>query len=216
MKDFSFEERFGMMVDAEWSSRKNNRLARIISNASFPMPGACIENIEYRADRKLDKGMIMNLAACEYITEKRNIIILGATGAGKTFLACALGMAACRMFYTAKYIRLPELLNELAVSRGEGTFKKTLSSYLKPKLLLLDEWLLMPNSELESRDLLEIIEGRHERSSTIFISQFAAEGWHKKLGESALADAIMDRIAHNSYTIFIDGEESMRKHKGIR
>jgi DNA replication protein DnaC len=215
MKERTFEERFGMMVDEEWASRKNNRLARLITGAGFPTSEACIEDIEYRSDRKLDKGQIMNLASCDYVAERHNIIILGASGAGKTFLGCAFGMAACRKFYPVRYIRLPELLNELIVARGEGVFKKVVGIYKKVSLLILDEWLLTPLRGDEARDLLEIIEARHRRASTIFVSQFAPVGWHGKIGEMTLADAILDRIVHDSDTIFIDGEESMRKCKGI-
>ena len=212
----TFEERFGLIVDMEWSKRKNNRLARLIQNASLSESGACLENIEYSADRKLDKGQITSLATCNYIQEKHNIIILGAAGAGKSYLACAFGVAACRNFYAAKYIRLPELLNDLAVARGEGNYKKVIKEFKKISLLILDEWLLMPLSSLEARDLLEIVEARHKRASTIFVSQFAPQGWHGKIGEETLADAILDRIVYDSYTIFIDGQDSMRKKKGIK
>jgi DNA replication protein DnaC len=211
----TFEERFGLIVDIEWSKRKNNRLARLIQNADLAETGACIENIEYSVDRKIDKAQITRLATCNYIHEKHNLIILGASGAGKSYMACAFGVAACRNFFSAKYIRLPELLNDLAVARGEGTYKKIIHQYKKISLLILDEWLLMPLSSFEARDLLEIVEARHKRASTIFISQFAPQGWHGKIGEETLADAILDRIVHDSYTILIDGEDSMRKKKGI-
>ena len=212
----TFEERFGLIVDIEWSKRKNNRLARLIQNADLAETGACIENIEYSVDRKIDKAQITRLATCNYIHEKHNLIILGASGAGKSYMACAFGVAACRNFFSAKYIRLPELLNDLAVARGEGTYKKAIHQYKKISLLILDEWLLMPLSSFEARDLLEIVEARHKRASTIFISQFAPQGWHSKIGEDTLADAILDRIVHDSYTILIDGKNSMRKKKGIR
>jgi DNA replication protein DnaC len=212
----SFEDRFGLIVDTEWSKRKNNHLTRLIRNSSFSDANACIENIEYSADRKLDKSQIVTLATCNYIQERHNIIILGAAGAGKSYLGCAFGIAACRNFYAVKYIRLPELLNDLTVARGEGTFKKLIKEYKRVSLLILDEWLLVAMSSPEARDLLEIVEARHKRASTIFISQFAPSGWHQRIGETTLADAILDRIVHDSYTICIEGKDSMRKKKGIK
>ncbi len=213
--ELSFEERFGLMVDAEWSKRKNNHLSKLIKNANLHIGNAAIEDIEYHVDRKLDKALITRLSTCNYITEKHNIIILGASGAGKTYISCAFGMAACRSFYSVKYIRLPELLNELAVARGQGVFQKFMKQYKMVKLLIVDEWLLTPLQNSEARDLLEIVEARHKTASTIFSSQFAPAGWHAKIGEDTLADAILDRIAHDSYTIFVDGEDSMRKRKGL-
>lgn len=215
MNKLSFDERFGLLVDTEWDARKNNRLKRLIQRADFPTSGACIEDIEYRSDRKLNREQIIQLSTCSYIAEKHNVIVLGATGAGKTYLGCALGMAACRHFYSVKYIRLPDLLDELAVARGEGIFQKVMQGYKKIDLLILDEWLLIPITDSERRDLLEVVEARCGRCSTIFSSQFDPAGWQIKIGEGPLAEAILDRIVHDSYTIFIDGEESMRKHKGI-
>ena len=211
----TFSERFGLLVDTEWTSRKNNRLKRLIRSADFPISGACVEDIEYRADRKLDKEQITQLAACAYIAKKHNVIILGATEAGKTYLSCALGIAACRHFHSVKYIRLPDLLDELSVARGEGIFQKVMQGYKKIDLLILDEWLLSPLTDSEGRDLLEIVEARYNRCSTLFSSQFNSAGWQTKIGEGPLAEAILDRIIHDSYTILIDGEESMRKHKGL-
>lgn len=215
MSALSFDERFGMMVDFEWSRRKSNHLSRLIRQAVLHFPNAAIEDVEYHADRKLDKSEILQLAACNYIAEKHNIILLGASGAGKTWLACAFGMAACRNYYSTKYIRLPELLGELAIARGEGSFLKLMKAYKKVSLLILDEWMLSPLTDTQSRDVLEIVEARHQTGSTIFCSQFSPEGWHAKIGESTLADAILGRIVHDSYTIFIDGDDSMRKRKGI-
>jgi DNA replication protein DnaC len=213
--ELSFEERFGLLVDAEWTSRKNNRLSRLIKNAGFAFSGACIENIEYHDDRKLDKAQISRLAACNYILEAHNIIILGATGSGKTYLSNAFGMAAARNFYSVKYVRVPDLLGELAIARGDGTYRKVIKAYKQVKLLILDEWLLFPLKESEARDLLEIVESRYKKASTVFCSQFEVGGWYHKIGEPTLADAISDRIVHDSYNIFIDGKISMRERKGI-
>lgn len=215
MSNLSFDERFGMMADYEWSRRKSNHLSRLIRKAELHFPNAAIEDVEYHADRKLDKSEILRLSGCNYINEKHNIILLGASGAGKTWLACAFGMAACRAYYSTKYIRLPDLLNELAVARGEGSFQRVMKAYKKVSLLILDEWMLIPLTDTQSRDVLEIVEARHQTGSTIFCSQFSPEGWHQKIGESTLADAILDRIVHDSYSIFIDGNDSMRRRKGI-
>ena len=215
LSNLSFEDRFGLLVDQEWASRKNNHLKRLIKQARFSESGACVEDIEYHADRNLDPTQIARLAACNYITEHHNVLLLGATGSGKTYLACALGMAAARNFLTVRYVRLPELLTELAIARGNGTYRKVIQQYKKPALLILDEWLLYPLKETEARDLLEIAEARYRRASTIFCSQFDVPGWRDKIGEPILADAICDRIVHDSYSIVIECKESMRKRKGI-
>lgn len=215
VNDLSFEERFGLLVDAEWTARKNNRLKRLLRAADFAFPGACLEDIEYHADRELDKALISRLGTCNYVDEHHNLIILGATGSGKTYLANAFGATACRSFYPVRYVRLPDLLGELAIARAEGNYRKALKAYKQTKLLILDEWLLFPLKESEARDLLEIVEARYKKASTIFCSQFEVGGWHMKLSDPVLADAICDRIVHDSYTIVIGGVDSMRKRKGI-
>ena len=173
------------------------------------------EDIEYHTDRKLDAAQIARLATCEYINEHHNILLLGATGCGKTYIACALGMAAVRNFLSVRYVRLPELLTELAIARCNGTYRKVIQQYKKPALLIMDEWLLYPLTETEARDLLEIAEARYKKASTIFCSQFDIPAWRDKIGEPILADAVCDRIVHDSYSIVIECKESMRKRKGI-
>ncbi|NLF20320.1 MAG: ATP-binding protein, partial [Clostridiaceae bacterium] len=152
--ELTFEERFGLIVDSEWNQRKNNKLTHLLQIAAFSDRNACIENIEYHVDRKLNKSLIMRLSTCNYIHEKHNVIVLGASGAGKSYMACALGVAACRNFIKTKFIRLPELLNDISVARGQGTYKKFMSQLKKIPLLILDEWLLVPLNEGEARDLL--------------------------------------------------------------
>lgn len=174
--EMSFDERFGLLVDSEWAARKNNRLKRLIKSADYAFPGACLEDIEYHADRRLDKALITRLGSCNYVQECHNIIILGATGSGKTYLSNAFGMTASRNFYTVRYVRIPELLNELALARAEGTYRKVIRNYKQVRLLILDEWLLYPLKETEARDLLEIAEGRYKKASTIFCSQFEVGG----------------------------------------
>jgi len=216
MNTLSFEDRVGLLVDHEWSSRKNNHLKRLIKKATLSDSEACIENIEYHTDRNLDKSQIARLSTCSYIAEHHNVMLLGATGCGKTYLACALGMAATRNFLAVKYIRLPELLVELAIARNNGTFRKVIQQYKKPVLLIIDEWLLYPLKESEARDLLEIAEARYKKASTIYCSQFDVPGWCEKIGDAIMSDAICDRIVHDTYTIIIDCKESMRKRKGMQ
>lgn len=222
MKDVPFEDRFGMLVDIEFSNRKNNRLKRLIKKAEFDQPEAYVGDIDYTSGRKLNKDLIKRIATCEYITEHRNLFITGATGCGKTYMSCAFGMEACKQYYNTKYVRLPDLLIDLEMSRNEGTYKKVMSKYANPVLLIIDEWLLLKPSENEQKDIFEILHWRRKKSSTIFCSQYRSEGWYDQLGgsDSPLSDAILDRIVHDAYKINIESIDpskdiSMREVYGL-
>ena len=205
MKDLSFEDRFGMLVDIEYSNRKNNRQKRLIRNAGFDQPEASIMDINYTSGRKLNKDLINRLATCEYISEHRNLFITGATGCGKTYMACAFGMEACKQYYNTKYIRLPDLLIDLEVARTDGNYKKVMAKYANPVVLILDEWLLLKPTDSEQRDIFELLHRRRKKSSTIFCSQYDCNGWYDQLGgdDAPLAEAILDRIKHDAYKINI-------------
>lgn len=222
MKEVSFEDRFGMLTDIEYSSRKNNRLKRLIHNAGFDQPEASIMDIDYTSGRKLNRELIKRLAACEYISEHRNLFITGATGSGKTYMACAFGMEACKQYYNTKYVRLPDLLIELEMSRNEGIYKKVMAKYANPLLLIIDEWLLLKPTDNEQKDIFELLHRRRKKSSTIFCSQYLQEGWYEQLGGEAspLADAILDRIVYDAYKISIQSIDpskdiSMRQVYGL-
>lgn len=222
MKDVSFEDRLGMLVDIEYANRKSNSLKRLIRNAGFDQLEAYIGDIDYTSGRKLNRDLIKRLATCEYITEYRNIFITGATGSGKTYMACALGLEACKRRYTTKYVRLPDLLMELEEARNNGTYVKVQKKYANPLVLIIDEWLLMKPRETEQHDILELLHHRRKKSSTIFCSQYDDAGWYDQLGgdSSPLAEAILDRIKYDAYKINIvpinpESYRSMREVYGL-
>ena len=209
--DLSFEERLGLLVDREMTERDNRRMSSRLRRAKL-RHAAILEDIDYRNSRGLDKGLVQSLASCQWVKEHLNVLITGPTGVGKTWLACALAHKACREGYTAQYVRLTRLLRELTIAKGDGQYSKLLTNLAKVDVLILDDWGLMKLSAENRRDLLEVLEDRHGRRSTIATSQLPIEEWHGVIGDATLADAILDRLVHNAYKINLRGE-SMRKQQ---
>lgn len=217
IRQMGFEDRLELLIDAAYDTRQNNKLERLIKDAGFITTAPSISNIDYSPDRQLDKDVITKLATGAYIKAHHNVLIMGASGNGKTWLATALGIAACRQFYKVCYVRLPELMDDLLVAKNEanGDFKKILIKYGKYDLLIIDEWLLTAVSQEQATFILELMERRAGQRATIFCSQFGPRAWHEKLGQSQIADAILDRIVHTAYHIEIDGKKSMRERYRI-
>lgn len=207
----TFDERFGFIVDREHTERHNRRLQTRLRNAKLRL-SATIEDIDYRAQRGLDKREILSLANCDWIRQHHNVIITGPTGAGKTYLACALGNKACRDGFTVQYHRVPRLFSELAIAKGDGRYSKLLTALAKIDLLILDDWASGLLTDEQRKDLFEIAEDRYGRRATLFAAQLPVKHWHDTIGDPTLADAILDRLVHNAYTITLKGE-SMRKKK---
>ena len=208
--DLSFEERMGLIVDRELTERDNRKLANLLNGAKFRFPNACPEKINFRIPRGFSKEVILSLCQNNWITTRHNIIITGPTGTGKTFLACALGVSACRAGQSTHYQRLPRLLQELHIARADGTYGKLLTRFAKYSVLIIDDWGLAKLTDRERRDLLEILEDRHNISSTIYSSQINMEMWHDLIGDPTIADAVLDRLVHNAHKIKMEGD-SMRK-----
>jgi DNA replication protein DnaC len=209
-RELSFEERIGIMVEKEWLSRKNSRIKRLIHSASLGI-NACIEDIDYTTDRKIDKKTMQALSTCSFIVQKLNVIITGKTGCGKSFISCALGNNACRHGYNVKYYRIPELLLEINDAKADNRYNKFMSQLQNVKLLILDDIGLKSYTLEESRDILEIAESRYNKASTILSSQLAHTHWYDLFPDPTTADAIMDRVKYNAYILALDSKKSMRE-----
>jgi DNA replication protein DnaC len=205
----SFEERLGLLVDRESIERESRRLTTRLRDAHLRQD-ACIENIDYAQHRGLDKSIIKALSTGQWIKEHLNVLITGPCGAGKSFIACALSHKACLIGYSAYYVRASRLFNDLAVARGDGRYARLMKSLAKINLLIIDDWGLSTLTDIERTDLLEVLEDRHNNQSTIVTSQLPVKHWHETIGNATLADAILDRLVHNAYSIELKGE-SMRK-----
>lgn len=210
-QDMTFEERIGLLVDREMTERTNKQIA-IRLRLSKLRQSSCVEDIDFRQARNLDRSLFMELTGCAWITRHDNCLITGPTGVGKTFLSCALANKVCREGYKVTYERTSRLLESVAVARAEGKFARRLSAIAKYDLLILDDWGLAPLTLEQTRDLLEIFEDRYDRRSTLMTSQLPVQDWHKLLPDPTLADAILDRLVHNAHRIDLTGD-SMRRTK---
>jgi len=212
MAKVSFDERLGLLIDAEWLYRENVRIGRCLRVAKLRIGNACIEDIDYPSKRELDKGVVRQLATCRWVAEHQNVAITGMTGTGKTYLACALAQQACRKGYRAIYRRAPRFFEELTLAHADGSYTRLLQRFAKIDVLVIDDWGLAPPNDSERRDLLEILEDRYGNRSTIMTSQLPTTKWHDYLGEPTIADAVCDRILHNAHRLVLKGP-SRRKEK---
>lgn len=207
--ELSFEERLGLLLDVEVTRRANNRLKRRIRAAKFPLQ-ATMEDLDLSAQRGLNRAQVLQLAQGEWIQRHLNILVLGATGAGKTYLACALGRAACQTDYTVRYQRTSRLLQSLELAHADGSYPQLLHKLARTHLLIFDDWLRDPLSRSQTRDLLEILDDRYGHSATMVVTQVPVAEWHSRIPDPTLSDAVLDRLIHNAYRLKLEGE-SMRK-----
>ncbi len=207
----TFEDRFGLIIDREEIERRNRQFKSRIKKAK-PKENACIEDLKFSSDRGLDKTNILSLSNCEWIRNQQNIIISGSTGAGKTYLGCALLHSACKNGFSAKYIRVPRFLGKITASKLDGSYDKMMNELARTDVILFDDIGLSKMSGEESRDLLEIMEDRHAQRSSILTSQLDSEKWYELVPDPTIADALLDRIIHRSHKIKLKGG-SLRKSK---
>jgi DNA replication protein DnaC len=209
----SWEERIAMLVDREWTDRENRRLARRLKEAKLATR-ASIEDVVCDAARGIEKATMRQLATCQWVRAKQNVVLIGPTGVGKTYIAAALAEAACRRGLRALFMRVPRLVEELSVARVAGAYASALARISKIDVLVLDDFLLAPMTDSEKRDLLEVLEDRYDRSSTVLTSQLPTKTWHDALGDPTIADAICDRLVHNAHVLALRGP-SMRRKKAL-
>lgn len=208
----TFEERVTLMIDAEYGSRENNKIKRLLKQSGIPNRTAYMEGIEYLPDRHLNKEVLSLLRTNDYIRKGLNVMLIGATGCGKTYIACALATNACHNEYKTLYYRLNEFFAELETARIQGKYEELLVRLGKVPLMILDDFLLLPTTSEQQRDLLILMRARDENQhSTVLCSQISVQGWHKRLGSGGVADTLLDRITTNGYELNIDGDVSMRK-----
>lgn len=212
--DLSFEDRLALLVDHECTQRRENRIRRIIRSADFPMPAA-LEDLDFSPSRAIDRRFILELGQCNWVTSRHNLIVLGPTGSGKTFLACAFGTAAARNIFPVRYMRTSRLLHSLTQAREDGSFTKLLRSVAKTSLLILDDWMRDPITIQNAQDMLEVLDDRFGHTATIIASQVPVSDWHLRIPDPTLADAILDRIVHNAQRVQLEGE-SQRKLRAQR
>ena len=205
IEDLGFDERLALLVEAEWTDRQNKRLGRLLREAKLRIAGACLEDLAYAKERKLDRSQMRQLGTGRWIEAHQNVVITGATGVGKTYIACALAQQACRRGHRVLYRRMPRLFDELTLARADGSYAKLLARFARTEVLVLDDWGLAPVEDAERRDLLEIMEDRHGLRSTIWTSQLPVAQWHDHLGDPTGADAICDRLLHNAHRIVLQG-----------